>query len=122
MISSSMLMLMNCLKVKLVNPEAPPICIIATHTPIVAILMNIHSLYLEDLVHPVGTLNPRAELTCAFDVTGLKVGTHSIVVGLDCDKTEMITAKKDVSACLCVCTASSLIDALSLSLFNFRSR
>ena len=50
----------------------------------------------EDVVHNIGTIGPNAEVTYTFNIVGLKLGKHELVVGLDSDKVEMVTGEKQV--------------------------
>ena len=50
----------------------------------------------EDIVHNIGTIGPNAEFTYTFDIVGLKLGKHELVVGLGSNQVELITGEKEV--------------------------
>ena len=56
---------------------------------------HIHT-HTEDVVHNIGSIGPNAEVTYTFNIIGLKLGKHQLVVGLDSDKVEMVTGEKQV--------------------------
>ena len=57
----------------------------------------------DDLIQTIGSIGPNAELSYSFDIAGLKLGTHTLVVGLESDKVELVTGKKVVCTRVCVC-------------------
>ena len=50
----------------------------------------------EDIVNNIGTIGPNAEFTYTFDIVGLKLGKHELVVGLGSNQVELITGEKEV--------------------------
>ena len=55
------------------------------------------TLFAEDIVQNIGSIGPEAEFTYSFTVTGLKLGSHDLVVGMESDKVELVTGQKEVS-------------------------
>ena len=51
----------------------------------------------DDIVVNVGTVEAGAEFSYGFKIVGEKLGKFTLVVGLDSNKTEMVTGEKEVS-------------------------
>ncbi len=49
----------------------------------------------------IGTLEAGAEFSYGFKVTGEKLGKFTLIVGLNSNKTEMVTGEKEV-CCFCI--------------------
>ncbi len=57
--------------------------------------------YTEDIIMNIGTLEAGAEFSYGFKLTGEKLGKFNLIVGLNSNKTEMVTGEKEVS-CFCI--------------------
>ena len=53
-------------------------------------------LFAEDIIQNIGSIGPEAEFTYSFTVTGLKLRSHDLVVGMESDKVELVTGQKEV--------------------------
>ena len=65
----------------------------------IALLTRSNSItfFAEDIVQNIGSIGPEAKFTYSFTVTGLKLGSHDLVVGMESDKVELVTGQKEVS-------------------------
>ena len=59
-------------------------------------------IFAEDIIQNIGSIGPEAEFTYSFTVTGLKLGSHDLVVGMESDKVELVTGQKEVCSNHCI--------------------
>ena len=50
----------------------------------------------EDLVINVGTISGGAQISYSFEVVAIKLGMQELVVGLESDKVELVSAEAEV--------------------------
>ena len=54
------------------------------------------TIFVGDIVKNIGSIGSNAEFTYSFTVVGMKLGSHSLVVGMESDKVELVTGKQQV--------------------------
>ena len=50
----------------------------------------------DDIVRSIGTIGPKGTMKYPLEVTGVKLGSYTIVAGLCCDQVELVSGEHEV--------------------------